>query len=279
MLEWLTRAGISPAGSTCVEVGTGHKATLPLLLALCGADSVTTVDLRRRLQMPLMRDLVARVAAREQELTSSFAPFVDPGVVAERFGILRAHRSDPARAIAALGVHYVAPGDAARLAIPDSTVDIHFSTTTLEHIPPPVLATIFAEARRVLRPHGAALHFIDLSDHFAHQDPRITRANFLRFDAEEWTSLAGNEFGFCNRLRAPDYVALFESCGLTVADAEERIDGPSLSALEGGVLVPHDDFVHHPAQTLATDRLRVRLRPSSREATTDSATRSTVDSA
>ena len=40
------------------------------------------------------------------------------------------------------------------------------------------------------------MHFVDLSNHFQHQDQSITRINFLKFSDLEWNRIAGNEFAY-----------------------------------------------------------------------------------
>ena len=67
-----------------------------------------------------------------------------------------------------------------------------------------------------MKDDGITIHFIDLSDHFQHQDKSITSINFLHYSEKEWERIAGNQFAYCNRLRAGDYLALFEEAGFDV---------------------------------------------------------------
>ena len=76
-------------------------------------------------------------------------------------------------------IEYLALMDTAHMRLPDDSIDCHFSITVLEHIPRGNIQRIFLEAVRVLKSGGLAIHFVDLSDHFQHQDPRITRINFF----------------------------------------------------------------------------------------------------
>ena len=260
MLEWLSVAGVSPVGATCVEVGTGHKATLPLMYALAGAETVHTVDLNRRLQMDLMGQMIGWAVDNGEDLVSRLGRHVPEEVVRERLGILAASRSDPAAALAAVGVNYVAPGDAASLSLGEASVDIHFSMTVLEHIPAEVLRDILAEANRVLTPNGVALHFVDLSDHFAHGNPSISRANFLRFAPAHWERLAGNEFGYCNRMRSEEYRPIFTGAGLVVDRWETGVDQRSLGEITSGELPVDPCFGEFDHLELATDYLAVMAR-------------------
>jgi len=55
----------------------------------------------------------------------------------------------------------------------DASVDYHISTTVFEHIPKKGVARILKGVKRILKDDGIAIHFIDLSDHFQHQDKSI----------------------------------------------------------------------------------------------------------
>jgi len=71
-------------------------------------------------------------------------------------------------------VQYLAPADAANTNLLDNSIDYHISTNVLEHISYEVIRNIFIEAKRILKDKGVAIHFIDLSDHFQHQDNSIS---------------------------------------------------------------------------------------------------------
>ncbi|HEC09707.1 MAG TPA: class I SAM-dependent methyltransferase [Acidimicrobiales bacterium] len=260
MLQWMADAGLSPVGVRGLEVGTGHKASLPMLFGLCGAESVHTIDLNRRLQVDVMGSAIEWVQYHAEELVTRLSPYVEEPVVRERISRLVALRAEPLAALAAVGVSYDAPGDAAAVPLDDGSVDIHFSTTTLEHIPADVLGQILAEAARLLSDRGMAVHLVDLSDHFAHQDPTITRSNFLQFSPARWERLAGNEFGYCNRLRAEEYRALFEEAGLLIERWETKIDRRSLDALNSGELQVDPCFGDCENEELATDYLAILAR-------------------
>jgi SAM-dependent methyltransferase len=148
-----------------------------------------------------------------------------------------------------MNIDYMSPADAANLPLEAHSVDLHVSHTVLEHIPSDVLLAILAEARRILRPGGLLIHNVDPSDHFAHDDDTITRINFLQFADSEWKALAGNQFMYHNRLRAPDYVRLFEENGVRILRDERSIDERSKAALLSGFPVDarfgsltHDDL-------------------------------------
>jgi hypothetical protein len=98
---------------------------------------------------------------------------------------------------------------------------------------------------RLERNHpGAAIHFVDMSDHFQHTDHSITQINFLRYSEAEWHQIAGNEFAYCNRLRASDYLRLFDPKGFVVERRETVLDDESLTEVKSGKLKLDYDFSH-----------------------------------
>jgi hypothetical protein len=115
------------------------------------------------------------------------------------------------------GIRYLAPADARDSRLPEGSVDLVATTSTLEHIPPADLRAILRETRRLCHPRSVVSHIIDYSDHFAHGDRQINVYNFLRYCPEEWARF-NSAFHFQNRLRHRDFRPLFEEAGFEVVD-------------------------------------------------------------
>jgi hypothetical protein len=75
------------------------------------------------------------------------------------------------------------------------------------------------------------MHFIDLSDHFAHADPTILKINFLRFSDQEF-SRYNTRFMYQNRLRASDWRCIIESQGFDVVHWVPQVDKQALAQLD-----------------------------------------------
>jgi hypothetical protein len=258
MVELLRKHEL-PLQGRYMEVGTGNVPVVPLGLFLAGARSIWTFDLNRRLDPEMTLRAVAWIGEHEDHVASSFAPFVNDSEVRTRLSQLRGI-TDLTRLLETARIHYAAPADAAKTGLPDHSVDCHFSVTTLEHVTPEALAGISREARRVLALNGAALHFIDPSDHFAHTDRSIPSINFLRFNEAEWQRIAGNRFQYCNRLRANDYARTFLEAGLNLADEQRVVDPHSVALLHGAFRVD-TRFVGYAETDLCTTRYNVLLKP------------------
>jgi len=246
-------------GKRFFEVGTGHVPVAPIGWFLCGAGSVVTVDLHRRLEKGLTRKSLEWMAEHRDEVFGVYAGVVDEGVFDERFAVLIRFQHDPFVFFREAGIQYLAPMDAARTNLPDESIDFHFSITVLEHIPKNIIKGIFLEAKRILKPTGAAAHFVDLSDHFQHQDPSISKINFLRYSEAEWQRIAGNEFAYCNRIRPSDYISLFQEQGFSIVRQSSGVDWDSLGHLQKESFLLDRGFLRYGLEDLCSISLKVLL--------------------
>ncbi len=237
MVAWLAQDGRQVEDMRCMEVVTGHVPLLPVLFHLLGSRSVVTVDLHRRVREDLTIAAV-HALAEDPAIFAVYEPYADVDAVLRRLDRLKRieQMQDLFRATS---IEYVAPGDAARMGrLASGSIDLHFSTTVLEHVPPAVISAIMRECRRVLAMDGVALHVIDLSDHFAHDDGTIGPCHFLRWSEASWKLIAGNQFGYCNRLRQSELTRLFASAGFAIRRLETKQDQDArLLALNGRLRV------------------------------------------
>ena len=249
--ERLERVGASPVGAEFLEVGTGRQVNTPLAAWLCGARGITTVDLNPYLKEELVRDCVASIARRAEEVRGLLGKRLHPGRLEAlldlagrpwRFGEL----------LELCAIRYRAPADAGRLDIPDGSHDFHVSFNVFEHVSPAALAAILREGNRVLREGGLFVHRVDYSDHFSHKDPSISPVNFLQYSAEEWQRIAGNRFMYMNRLRVDDFEALFREAGHEILVADSDVNADVAALLRRGGLTLDGDFRGKPLEVLAT---------------------------
>jgi len=258
MVKWLLGQEFSLTGANCLEVGTGHIPLVPIGFFLCGAAKTITIDTHRRLDLGLTRGCLAWIAQHREEVEILYDGLIAAELLDQRLSLLVKWKDQPERFLKEAGIQYLSPADAANTGLAASSIDCHISTTVLEHISEPGLRSIFTEARRLLAHDGKAIHFIDLSDHFQHQDKSITQINFLRFSEREWNRIAGNEFAYCNRLRASNYMKLFKSLGFVVERVEELVDQPSLDSLRSDFLVD-PQFNDYENEDLSVTTLKIML--------------------
>lgn len=262
MAKWLIDAGITIPGKVFFEVGTGHKPVVPLCFALMGAEKFITVDLNRRMDLNLLKVVLEHLESRRENLEAQWRKFTSEDILRQRFDLLSLHKNDPELFLQKIGIQYLAPADAGNVSFPDESIDCHLSNTVMEHIPPESIVKIMKEAYRLLRNNGTALHFIDLSDHFQHQDSSISAINFLRYTAGEWDRIAGNEYAYTNRLRPPDYLSILSEIPFAVSHIDIRQD-PDRSLNEQVPLDP--SFSRYSRKDREAVELRVLLRKTAGE--------------
>jgi hypothetical protein len=260
MSRWLAEAGMPAAGKRYLEVGTGHIPIVPIGFYLAGADQTITVDLNRRIDWTLTRETLEWMATHRSELAALYSEeIVVREIFDDRFARLVASKDNPRQFLQQARIEYLAPGDAAKTRLPARQMDCHYSMTVLEHIPEALLKDILLEAKRILRRDGFALHFIDLSDHFQHQDSSITPINFLKYSNKDWNRIAGNQFAYCNRMRASDFLNLIAESGLDVVRSETKVNEQSKNALANGFKID-EKFRRYSTDDLCTTTLNVLLK-------------------
>ena len=252
LVTQLRNQGHGIVGKTMMEIGTGRTINTETGLWLCGAGKLLAVDLNPYLADDLIADSLEWMKTNRDEVINTLKPVAeDSGLFDTRLASLMTIASNRDALIELIGLDYRSPCDASKMDLPDHSIDIHFSTNVLEHIPFDSLEAILAEGKRLLKPDGVVIHRVDPSDHFAYSDSSITDINFLQFSEAEWDSLAGNKFNYHNRKRVTQFYDLFHQCGLNLLSREESVDRRSLEALESGFKV-HEDFSGFSNEVLAT---------------------------
>ena len=107
-----------------------------------------------------------------------------------------------------------------------------------------------------MRDNSTAIHFINLSDYFQRQDKSITKINFLRYSEAEWNKIARNQFAYCGRLRASNYLALFEESGFYVCRYENPVDDEAQVSIKDGFIV-NERFRGYSIDDLCVTQIRV----------------------
>jgi SAM-dependent methyltransferase len=245
LLEHMTELGISPKGLDYLEIGTGWYPTLPVCYALAGAGRCFTFDLNRHLDaahalrlieaLPPHLPAIARASHRPlAEVEADFARLRDARGIDE---LLERARID-----------YRAPADASDTRLPESSVDVVYSNSVLEHIPGPIILRILEESRRVLRPGGVAIHSVNCGDHYAYFDRSITQINYLSYSESEW-AIWNNDIQYQNRLRPQDLLELAEKAGLEIILKKHRAAPKLLEQVKTMKIAP--EFRKYPPEQLA----------------------------
>ncbi|HHH28069.1 MAG TPA: methyltransferase domain-containing protein [Polyangiaceae bacterium] len=234
-------------GKRILEVGTGRTVDVPMALWLMGAAETVTVDITRLLRPELVGESYEHLHRNWRELRPRFVALADERLVDERFAALGRAVGGGVRpeeledVLGVMNVVYLAPADATSLDLPDESFDVMTTFVVLQHLPPEPMRAILRAGRRLLQKSGAMVHTANTGDHFAHVDASLSPLHFLRWSEWQWDLIAGNRYMYQNRMRADDYYALFEACGLRVVHTREQTDERALRELRDGLPL-HPDW-------------------------------------
>ncbi|WP_428263808.1 methyltransferase domain-containing protein [Haliangium sp.] len=244
-VDHLNSLELSIEGKRVFEIGTGWFPTLPVCFWLVGAGSCLTYDLNRHLDQSLSFRMVRALGGQLDRIADTVN--LDRAVVAERHReLLRARDLD--ELLARAHIEYHAPADATTSGLPDGSVDIIFSNSVLEHVPPAVLDALMRESYRILRPGGLVVHSVNCGDHYAYFDKRINFMNYLQYSEAEWQRW-NNDLQYQNRLRPQDFVDVTIEAGFDMLICMREPKPDLLAALPSTRIAP--EFAHYPPEELA----------------------------
>jgi len=260
--DWVVLAGqlreldVPLSGAELLEIGTGWMPVFPLCFALAGARACHTFDLQRHLSESLTTRAVARLAVHLSRIAQVTGNSVSD--VERRYREIRLETTLEG-ILRRAGIRYYAPADASKTTLPDHSVDVVFSNSVLEHVPPEAIRGIFREARRVLRPTGLAIHSANCGDHYAYFDRSITFINYLQYSEREWR-FWNNAMLYQNRLRPGDFLELARDAGFEILLSRWRPKEGLLAALPSLQIAP--EFKAYPPEQLCATSVDFAARPS-----------------
>lgn len=243
------------AGKACLEVGPGVRINLPIVLWLMGAERVLSVDLKRALNPSHIAADIDYYRAHRQWVVANLlklahgveggeaATVEEAAIVARLDRLLALHAASceelVEQVLALTNITYLAPADAGELHdIPCGVFDLHVSSHALEHASPESLRRILGAAARLLKPDGILAASIDHTDHLSHvnhpthRDPTISKINFLRYDDEQWNQIAVNLDIDTNRLRASEYLPIFQDSGFDLIEIQNTVDDACVNLIK-----------------------------------------------
>lgn len=219
----LRKLGFVLEGRVAVEVGPGWNPVIPYIFRLAGCRKVVLCDATPHLTPSLLRATLSQMRAAavllaaELEVTSAEVENILP----------RLGRQDFSGLLAESGFEYRAPYDLDQAEDLAGAVDLVSSHAVLEHVPRTKLLSLLLAMRRLLRPEGLTIHFIDHMDHWHHFDPGIGPINFLKFP-DWWWGVVNAPISHQNRLRSAQHLAFVREAGFRVIHLELRVDPQAL---------------------------------------------------
>lgn len=189
------------------EFGAGQDLATALSLYALGVQHQVLVDLRPLAQWELLARAMEDLRSRWPRLCALAGRELRPWPASAPASAAQLER--------ALSITYQAPADARATGLEAASFDLVSSSHVLEHIPAQDLPAILAECRRLAGPRGVVCHLWNMQDHYADFDPGISVYNFLTLERARWR-LVNSGLHYQNRLRLPQYLAMFQEAGLRV---------------------------------------------------------------
>jgi len=246
-IDWLAQYCGTLDGASALEVGTGWEPLIPLVYRLAGAKTVYLTD---SINLMCEESFAATLEFLSKSRDIVCASLRIPAEKLEDFLAAAQFGGGLESRLKALNLNYLAPCDCRNLDLAGGSLDIIYSRAVLEHIPEPIIRSIFRESKRLLRKGGVMCHFVDNSDHWEHRDKSISRVNFLRHSERVMRFTSLNRLNYQNRLRHRDYLNIMEQEGFRVMRAEGEIDQKAILLLPTMKLA--DKFKDRPHDDLAT---------------------------
>ena len=247
MAEHLRNAGLLFDGLRAFEIGSGWYPTFPIACYLAGVSRLYTYDLTRHMRAELT---LACVEGMEPALSTiaevSGAPLDDVRArhLQLRNRLLAGQEIGPASGGV---IVYRAPADATDTGLPNDSVDVVFSNSVLEHVPPEVITGMYREAARILAPGGVMFHSVNCGDHYAYVDREIHQLHYLRYSDAEWERW-NNAFLYQNRLRAHRFVDDARELGFDIVLDTSTTRPERLQQLAATPV--HPQFAHYAPEQL-----------------------------
>ncbi|NRB51555.1 MAG: class I SAM-dependent methyltransferase [Saprospiraceae bacterium] len=219
------------ANGKTLELGTGWYPVVPIGLFLAGAKHMFTVDISALMNKANLCLTLERYLEWEQ--AGTLKPYLTP--LPERLEKARqllaeADHLSFEELLSQLNLTYLVK-DARQLDLADHSIQLITSNNTFEHIYPHILREILLEFKRILAEDGVMSHFIDMSDHFAHLDRKISIYHFLRFSEQNWKWI-DNDVQPQNRWRLEQYRQMYQALGIAIKEEKNRPGAPEVVAKE-----------------------------------------------
>lgn len=169
-----------------IEIGSGWLPIFPYFLkVIAKVNSVNTYDINKHYNP-------YRIKKLNKIFSERFT--ISPHEFIGRYNLLN-------------GIHYFpkTPVQQADL----SNKDLIISRFVLEHIPEEIIASLHKAFFKDLKSGSHILHLISPSDHRAYADKQLSLYDFLKYSQKQWDGIQ-TKFDYHNRLRLPQYLALFK---------------------------------------------------------------------
>ena len=124
----------------------------------------------------------------------------------------------------------------------EKDIKLIYSRFVLEHVTPIDIENMHKKFYKELNNDIKILHLISPSDHRAYSDKTLSLYDFLKYSKKEWNRIQ-TKFDYHNRLRLPEYIAIFENSGFKITHIEyDTVDKNSDKYIKYKELKLHPDY-------------------------------------
>ena len=152
IVDLVRETGCDVCGATCLEIGTGWRPFVPMLLYLAGAERTITLDINPWMDQRYAVETYRAIGKGLPQIAERL--HVSQSQIESRYVRIDESKLNLANLLAAFHVDYRCPADACATGLPSRLIDYVVSSNVLEHVPPAVLEGMHREsadpeARRV----------------------------------------------------------------------------------------------------------------------------------
>lgn len=234
----LEKISIPVKGKTILEIGSGWFPAMPYFFKYkLGAKQIITVDINKHFTGKKIAELNALFSKTH---TCTIVPSLT-----SKLGLPE-------------GVDYFSNYDILQHELPKA--DVVFSRYVLSHMKEKDVVAFHKKCSSKLAKGTIIVHFISPSDLRAHGDASLSLYDFLQYSKPEWEKIH-TKFDYHNRLRLPQYLAIFEQCGLEVLHLEyQSIDQKSKQYELFKAIQVHKDYSLYSDEELTAGNILVVLK-------------------
>lgn len=226
--QMIEESGLTVLDRNLIEIGTGWKPLIPLVMYLKGCREILMVDSQRLLDKNIVLGVVRSLLPHKVMLARACG--TDEAAIVEKLTIDESLTLD--EIFRKFHMTYLAPVDFTRMDLADGSTDVIITRAVLEHVPPEVIRGIFRRSHSLLSRNGRMCHIIDNSDHWEHRDKRLSRLNYLKFSDGffKWLNRF-NPLDYQNRLRHFEYIDMLNDSAFEIIYEEKTLDRKALEDL------------------------------------------------
>lgn len=152
------------------------------------------------------------------------------------------------------------PNESIINAVNNQDIKLFFSRFVLEHIPPDKIKAMHSKLFNDMRRDAAILHLISPSDHRAYSDKTLSHYDFLQYSQKQWNRIQ-TKFDYHNRLRLPQYIAIFKEIGFEISYLEyDKVPKDTLKYKQFKTLNIHSDFKPFSEEEILASSINILLK-------------------